>query len=79
MHTTNYFLLINDCIFLLDIRLYHYCYSLDPLLYVLSKQLHKYHDLLVSDYHREVSETLTGVKFNDSMNVLLLLDIDISL
>ncbi|RWW52122.1 hypothetical protein BHE74_00041483 [Ensete ventricosum] len=79
MQTANHFLLIKDYVSFLCVTLHRYCYSVDPLLDVLSKHGDKYHDLLLSDCRRQVSETLVADKFEQmlmkteseySMNVL---------
>ncbi|CAL9775722.1 unnamed protein product [Musa acuminata subsp. burmannicoides] len=67
MQTANHFLLIMDYVSLLGVTLHRYCYSVDPLLDVLSKHRDKYHDLLLSDCRRQVSETLAADKFEQML------------
>ncbi|KAG1326237.1 exocyst complex component SEC15B-like [Cocos nucifera] len=79
MQTANHLLLIKDYVSLLGVTLRRYGYTVDPLLDVLSKHRDKYHDLLLSDCRRQVSEALAADKFEQmlmkkeyeySMNVL---------
>ncbi|XP_042390972.1 exocyst complex component SEC15B-like [Zingiber officinale] len=79
MQTANHLLLIKDYVSLFGVTLHRYRYAVDPLLNVLSKHRDKYHDLLLSDCRRQVSEALDADKFAQmvmkkeyeySMNVL---------
>ncbi|KAK8968438.1 putative exocyst complex component 6 [Platanthera guangdongensis] len=79
MQTASHLLLIKDYVSLLSVTLRHYGYTVDPLLDVLSKHIDKYHDLLLSDCRRQISEALAADKFEQmlmkkeyeySMNVL---------
>ncbi|KAJ8493252.1 hypothetical protein OPV22_014973 [Ensete ventricosum] len=79
MQTANHLLLIKDYVSLLGVTLHRYRYAVDPLLDVLSKHRDKYHDLLLSDCRRQVSDALAADKFEQmlmkkeyeySMNVL---------
>ncbi|WOL03297.1 exocyst complex component SEC15B [Canna indica] len=79
MQTANHLLLIKDYVSLLGVTLHRYRYAVDPLLDVLSKHRDKYHDLLLSDCRRQVSEAVAADKFEQmlmkkeyeySMNVL---------
>ncbi|XP_010931667.1 exocyst complex component SEC15B [Elaeis guineensis] len=79
MQTANHLLLIKDYVSLLGVTLRRYGYTVDPLLDVLSTHRDKYHDLLLSDCRRQVSEALAADKFEQmlmkkeyeySMNVL---------
>lgn len=79
MMTANHLLLIKDYVSLLGVTLRRYGYAVDPLLDVLSKHRDKYHDLLLNDCRRQISEALAADKFEQmlmkkeyeySMNVL---------
>lgn len=79
MMTANHLLLIKDYVSLLGVTLRRYGYAVDPLLDVLSKHRDKYHDLLLNDCKRQISEALAADKFEQmlmkkeyeySMNVL---------
>ncbi|KAJ3669499.1 hypothetical protein LUZ60_011449 [Juncus effusus] len=79
MQTANHLLLIKDYVGLLGTTLRRYGYAVNPLMDVLSKHRDKYHDLLLTDCKRQVSESLTSDKFEQmlmkkeyeySMNVL---------
>lgn len=79
MMTANHLLLIKDYVSLLAVTLRRYGYAVDPLLEVLSKHRDKYHDLLLNDCKRQISEALAADQLNQmvmkkeyeySMNVL---------
>ncbi|XP_072954433.1 exocyst complex component SEC15B [Typha angustifolia] len=79
MQTANHLLLIKDYVSLLAVTLRRYGYIVDPLLDVLGKFGDKYHELLLADCRRQVSEALAADKFEQmfmkkeyeySMNVL---------
>ncbi|KAK2965183.1 hypothetical protein RJ640_019938 [Escallonia rubra] len=79
MRTANHLLLIKDYVSLLGVTLRRYGYSVDALLDVLSKHRDKYHELLLSDCRKQISEALSADKFEQmwmnkeyeySMNVL---------
>jgi hypothetical protein len=79
MRTANHLLLIKDYVSLLGVTLRRYGYSVDALLDVLSKHRDKYHELLLSDCRKQISEALAADKFEQmwmnkeyeySMNVL---------
>lgn len=79
MQTANHLLLIKDYVSLLGVTLRRYGYPVDSLLDVLSKHRDKYHELLLSDCRRQISEALAADKFEQmlmkkeyeySMNVL---------
>lgn len=79
MQTANHLLLIKDYVSLLGVTLRRYGYPIDALLDVLSKHRDKYHELLLSDCRKQISEALAADKFDQmlmkkeyeySMNVL---------
>lgn len=79
MQTANHLLLIKDYVSLLGVTLRRYGYPTDALLDVLSKHRDKYHELLLSDCHKQIAEALAADKFEQmymkkeyeySMNVL---------
>ncbi|KAL6208208.1 hypothetical protein ACLB2K_019159 [Fragaria x ananassa] len=79
MQTANHLLLIKDYVSLLGVTLRRYGYLVDPLLDVLSKHRDKYHELLLSDCRKQITEALSADKFDQmlmkkeyeySMNVL---------
>lgn len=79
MQTANHMLLIKDYVSLLGVSLRRYGYPVDPLLDVLSKHWDKYHELLLSDCRKQISDALGADKFEQmlmkkeyeySMNVL---------
>jgi hypothetical protein len=79
MQTANHLLLIKDYVSLLGVTLRRYGYPVDALLDVLSKHRDKYHELLLSDCRKQISEALAADKFEQmlmkkeyeySMNVL---------
>ncbi|CAK9170705.1 unnamed protein product [Ilex paraguariensis] len=79
MQTANHLLLIKDYVSLLGVTLRQYGYPVDALLDVLSKHRDKYHELLLSDCRKQISEALAADKFEQmymkkeyeySMNVL---------
>ncbi|CAN8255034.1 unnamed protein product [Cochlearia groenlandica] len=79
MQTANHLLLIKDYVSLLGVSLRRYGYAVDPLLEVLSKHRDKYHELLLSDCRKQITEALSADKFEQmfmkkeyeySMNVL---------
>ncbi|KAG9443836.1 hypothetical protein H6P81_015176 [Aristolochia fimbriata] len=79
MQTANHLLLIKDYVSLLGVTLRRYGYPVDPLLDVLSKHRDKYHELLLSDCRKLITDALTADKFEQmlmkkeyeySMNVL---------
>ncbi|KAI9181443.1 hypothetical protein LWI28_015056 [Acer negundo] len=79
MQTANHLLLIKDYVSLLGVTLRRYGYPVDALLDVLSKHRDKYHELLLSDCRKQISEALSADKFEQmlmkkeyeySMNVL---------
>ncbi|KAJ6796148.1 putative exocyst complex component SEC15B [Iris pallida] len=79
MMTANHLLLIKDYVSLLGVTLRRYGYAVDALLDVLSKHRDKYHELLLSDCRKQISEALAADKFEQmlmkkeyeySMNVL---------
>lgn len=79
MQTANHLLLIKDYVSLLGVTLRRYGYPIDALLDVLSKHRDKYHELLLSDCRKQITEALAADKFEQmlmkkeyeySMNVL---------
>ncbi|MFQ6667909.1 hypothetical protein Gotur_033760 [Gossypium turneri] len=79
MQTANHLLLIKDYVSLLGVTLRRYGYTVGALLDVLSKHRDKYHELLLSDCRKQISEALAADKFEQmlmkkeyeySMNVL---------
>lgn len=79
MQTANHLLLIKDYVSLLGVTLRRYGYPIDALLDVLSKHRDKYHELLLSDCRKQISEALAADKLEQmymkkeyeySMNVL---------
>ncbi|GAB4829923.1 Exocyst complex component S15B [Ancistrocladus abbreviatus] len=79
MQTANHLLLIKDYVSLLGVSLRRYGYPVDALLEVLSKHSDKYHELLLSDCRKQISDALSADKFEQmlmkkeyeySMNVL---------
>ncbi|GMH20446.1 hypothetical protein Nepgr_022287 [Nepenthes gracilis] len=79
MQTANHLLLIKDYVSLLGVSLRRYGYPVNALLDVLSKHRDKYHELLLSDCRRQISDALAADKFEQmlmkkeyeySMNVL---------
>ncbi|KAL5701315.1 Exocyst complex component S15B [Ranunculus cassubicifolius] len=79
MQTASHLLLIKDYVSLLGVTLRRYGYSVEPLLDVLSKHRDKYHDLLLSDCKKYISEALATENFQQlimkkeyeySMNIL---------
>ncbi|CAN8237781.1 unnamed protein product [Cochlearia groenlandica] len=79
MQTANHLLLIKDYVSLLGVSLRRYGYAVDALLEVLSKHRDKYHELLLSDCRKQITEALSADKFEQilmkkeyeySMNVL---------
>lgn len=79
MQTANHLLLIKDYVSLLGVTLRRYGYLVDSLLDVLSKHRDKYHELLLSDCRKQITEALSADKFDQmlmrkeyeySMNVL---------
>ncbi|KAM3356188.1 exocyst complex component SEC15B [Capsicum galapagoense] len=79
MQTANHLLLIKDYVSLLGVTLRRYGYPVDALLDVLSKHRDKYHELLLSDCRKQITEALAADKFEQmymkkeyeySMNVL---------
>ncbi|KAJ7972981.1 Exocyst complex component [Quillaja saponaria] len=79
MQTANHLLLIKDYVSLLGVTLRRYGYPVDALLDVLSKHRDKYHELLLSDCSKQITEALAADKFEQmlmkkeyeySMNVL---------
>ncbi|XP_052188441.1 exocyst complex component SEC15B [Diospyros lotus] len=79
MQTANHLLLIKDYVSLLGVTLRRYGYLVEALLDVLSKHRDKYHELLLSDCRKQISEALAADKLEQmlmkkeyeySMNVL---------
>ncbi|CAN6469333.1 unnamed protein product [Victoria cruziana] len=79
MQTANHLLLIKDYVSLLGVTLRRYGYHVDPLLVVLSQHRDKYHELLLADCQKQMSDAISGDKFDPmvmkkeyeySMNVL---------
>ncbi|GFQ04121.1 exocyst complex component sec15b [Phtheirospermum japonicum] len=79
MQTANHLLLIKDYVSLLGVTLRRFGYPIDALLDVLSKHRDKYHELLLSDCRKQISEAVAADKFEQmymkkeyeySMNVL---------
>ncbi|KAH0638102.1 hypothetical protein KY289_038017 [Solanum tuberosum] len=79
MQTANHLLLIKDYVSLLSVTLRRYGYPVEALLDVLSKHRDKYHELLLSDCRKQITEALAADKFEQmymkkeyeySMNVL---------
>ncbi|KAF3655670.1 Exocyst complex component SEC15B [Capsicum annuum] len=79
MQTANHLLLIKDYVSLLGVTLRRYGYPVEALLDVLSKHRDKYHELLLSDCRKQITEALAADKFEQmymkkeyeySMNVL---------
>ncbi|CAH9112605.1 unnamed protein product [Cuscuta europaea] len=79
MQTANHLLLIKDYVSLLGVTLRRYGYPIDALLDVLSKHRDKYHELLLSDCRKQMSEALSADKLEQmymkkeyeySMNVI---------
>lgn len=67
MQTANHLLLIKDYVSLLGVTLRMYGYPVDALLDVLVKHRDKYHELLLSDCRKQISEALTGDKFEQML------------
>lgn len=79
MQTANHLLLIKDYVSLLGVTLRRYGYPVEALLDVLSKHRDKYHELLLCDCRKQITEALAADKFEQmymkkeyeySMNVL---------
>lgn len=79
MQTANHLLLIKDYVSLLGVSLRRFGYPVDALLDVLSKHRDKYHELLLSDCRKQITDALSADKFEQmlmkkeyeySMNVL---------
>ncbi|KAI4320275.1 hypothetical protein MLD38_033772 [Melastoma candidum] len=79
MQTANHLLLIKDYVSLLGVTLRRYGYTVNSLLDVLSKHRDKYHELLLSDCRKQITEALAADTFQQmlmkkeyeySMNVL---------
>ncbi|GAA0172706.1 membrane traffic protein [Lithospermum erythrorhizon] len=79
MQTANHLLLIKDYVSLLGVTLRRYGYPIDALLDVLSKHRDKYHELLLSDCRKQITDALAADKLEQmymrkeyeySMNVL---------
>ncbi|CAI9098913.1 OLC1v1035645C1 [Oldenlandia corymbosa var. corymbosa] len=79
MQTANHLLLIKDYVSLLGVTLRRYGYTTEALLDVLSKHRDKYHELLLSDCRKQITEALAADKLEQmylkkeyeySMNVL---------
>lgn len=79
MQTANHLLLIKDYVSLLGVSLRRFGYPVDALLDVLSKHRDKYHELLLSDCRKQITDALAADKFEQmlmkkeyeySMNVL---------
>lgn len=67
MQTANHLLLIKDYVSLLSVTLRRYGYPVDALLDVLSKHRDKYHELLLSDCRKQISEALAADKFEQML------------
>ncbi|KAM7254776.1 hypothetical protein ACFE04_020017 [Oxalis oulophora] len=67
MQTANHLLLIKDYVSLLGVTLRRYGYPVDALLDVLSKHRDKYHELLLSDCRKQISEALSADKFEQML------------
>ncbi|GAB2287190.1 Exocyst complex component S15B [Dionaea muscipula] len=67
MQTASHLLLIKDYVSLLGVSLRRYGYPVDALLDVLSKHRDKYHDLLLSDCRKQISEALAADKFEQML------------
>ncbi|GAB2229104.1 hypothetical protein Droror1_Dr00023240 [Drosera rotundifolia] len=67
MQTASHLLLIKDYVSLLGVSLRRYGYPVDALLDVLSKHRDKYHDLLLSDCRKQISDALAGDKFEQML------------
>lgn len=67
MQTANHLLLIKDYVSLLGVTLRRYWYPVEPLLDVLSKHRDKYHELLISDCRKQITEALSADKFEQMM------------
>nr|XP_016454683.1 PREDICTED: exocyst complex component SEC15B-like [Nicotiana tabacum] len=63
MQTANHLLLIKDYVSLLGVTLRRYGYPVEALLDVLSKHRDKYHELLLSDCRKQITEALAADKF----------------
>ncbi|XP_016460122.1 exocyst complex component SEC15B-like [Nicotiana tabacum] len=63
MQTANHLLLIKDYVSLLGVTLRRYGYPVEALLDVLSKHRDKYHELLLSDCRKQITEVLAADKF----------------
>ena len=79
MQTANHLLLIKDYVSLLGVSMRRFGYPVDALLDVLSKHRDKYHELLLSDCRKQITDALAADKFEQmlmkkeyeySMNVL---------
>lgn len=79
MQTANHLLLIKDYVSLLGVSLRRFGYPVDALLDVLSKHRDKYHELLLSDCRKQITDAVSADKFEQmlmkkeyeySMNVL---------
>ncbi|KAJ7977589.1 Exocyst complex component [Quillaja saponaria] len=67
MQTANHLLLIKDYVSLLGVTLRRYGYPVDALLDVLSKHRDKYHELLLSDCRKQITEALSADKFEQML------------
>ncbi|KAJ1687685.1 hypothetical protein LUZ63_019075 [Rhynchospora breviuscula] len=67
MQTANHLLLIKDYVGLFGTTLRRYGYAVGPLMDVLAKHRDKYHDLLLADCKRQVTEALAADKFEQMM------------
>eukprot|EP01018_Ginkgo_biloba_P027827 Gb_27085 [translate_table: standard] len=63
MQSANHLLLIKDYVSLLGVTLRRYSYQVDPLLDVLNKNRDKYHELLLNDCRKQISEVLASDKY----------------
>ncbi|KAK9733731.1 hypothetical protein RND81_04G088100 [Saponaria officinalis] len=79
MQTANHLLLIKDYVSLLGVSLRRFGYPVDALLDVLNKHRDKYHELLLSDCRKQITDALSADTFEQmlmkkeyeySMNVL---------
>lgn len=63
MQTANHLLLIKDYVSLLGVTLRRYGYRVDPLLDVLNSYRDKYHELLLSDCKKQISDVIANDKY----------------
>ncbi|XP_078162036.1 exocyst complex component SEC15A-like [Carex rostrata] len=68
LDTASHLLLIKDCVSLLCATLKRYGYRVDPLMNILDKSQDKYHEILLTECRKQISDILT----NDSYEQMVL-------